>query len=250
MATFTAQSMIVSAPSREMRRAWIEERTRSTDEVLYIEEKPHKDSGKTVAIFVYDIEDLQVAVRSGKTHVRTIVVLDDAATIREDAQNKLLKLLEEPRPNLYIILGTATPMKLLSTIRSRCHMISLANDTEMPSLPAETAARITFMARGVASEADKLSRDKRYFTSQSKLFDEAKQFIGGDKFTRMAIIKRTCDKRDPALEFIDVLQYMYGTLLGARYNERLHHEADVLLKAQVAIAGNANAKLQMLRVIV
>jgi len=43
----------------------------------------------------------------------------------ESAGNSLLKLLEEPRPNTYLILTSSKPQRILKTIQSRCQDFSL-----------------------------------------------------------------------------------------------------------------------------
>jgi DNA polymerase-3 subunit delta' len=53
---------------------------------------------------------------------RSLVVLEAAEAMAEGAANALLKTLEEPGHGLLILL-TATPERLLSTIRSRCQPI-------------------------------------------------------------------------------------------------------------------------------
>lgn len=58
------------------------------------------------------------------------VVLLHAHLITTPAQNALLKTIEEPPINTQIILVTPTPQKLLSTIRSRCQIISLKNSID------------------------------------------------------------------------------------------------------------------------
>lgn len=50
-------------------------------------------------------------------------VIRDAELIHEAAANAFLKTLEEPRPDTVLVLTTAVPDALLSTIRSRCQMI-------------------------------------------------------------------------------------------------------------------------------
>jgi len=49
-----------------------------------------------------------------------VIIIDDAETMNRQAQNALLKTLEEPNLNTYIILCTSKPNSLLPTIRSRC----------------------------------------------------------------------------------------------------------------------------------
>jgi DNA polymerase-3 subunit delta' len=56
---------------------------------------------------------------------RCLVVLDGAEAMAEGAANALLKTLEEPGDGLLILLSAA-PERLLSTIRSRCQTIPFA----------------------------------------------------------------------------------------------------------------------------
>jgi len=51
---------------------------------------------------------------------RRVVIIDDADTLMEQAQNALLKTLEEPSASSAFILVTARPDVLLPTVRSRC----------------------------------------------------------------------------------------------------------------------------------
>ena len=51
---------------------------------------------------------------------RRVVLIRDADTLEHEAQNSLLKALEEPPPGTMFILTTAVPGLLLPTVRSRC----------------------------------------------------------------------------------------------------------------------------------
>jgi DNA polymerase III subunit delta' len=50
-------------------------------------------------------------------------VIDDADVMTEQAQNALLKSLEEPKATSHVFLITASPQALLPTIRSRCPLL-------------------------------------------------------------------------------------------------------------------------------
>jgi DNA polymerase III subunit delta' len=50
-------------------------------------------------------------------------VIDDADVMTEQAQNALLKSLEEPKATSHVFLVTASPQALLPTIRSRCPLL-------------------------------------------------------------------------------------------------------------------------------
>lgn len=56
---------------------------------------------------------------------RRVVIIDDAHTMNHQAQNALLKTLEEPPPSSILVLVTPRPAALLPTIRSRCQSLRL-----------------------------------------------------------------------------------------------------------------------------
>ena len=59
---------------------------------------------------------------------RKAYVIEDADTMNTQAQNALLKLLEEPPESVAFILCAANPALLLPTVRSRCELIRINSD--------------------------------------------------------------------------------------------------------------------------
>ena len=72
-------------------------------------------------------------------HSCQIVIIHQTDLFTAEAQNALLKTLEEPKANAYLFLITSRPSRLLITIRSRCHLVKLNSSpdssTSQPSLP-------------------------------------------------------------------------------------------------------------------
>ena len=54
-----------------------------------------------------------------------VAIILNAQTMNDESQNALLKSLEEPAPNTFIILTTNRPKSLLQTIYSRCQVINI-----------------------------------------------------------------------------------------------------------------------------
>ncbi len=54
---------------------------------------------------------------------RRVCIIDNAEEMNTAAANALLKTLEEPRPDVLIILVSAKPQRLLDTVRSRCQQL-------------------------------------------------------------------------------------------------------------------------------
>ena len=78
-----------------------------------------------------------------------IVVLEDVHTMRREAANSLLKLLEEPPPDNLLILTAESSQEILPTLMSRCQVIPFTQ------LSTEDTAAI-LVAHGIDSEAAQL----------------------------------------------------------------------------------------------
>ncbi len=77
---------------------------------------------------------------------RRAAVIADAEWLNQEAQNALLRLLEEPPPETTLVLVTATATGLLATVRSRCQRVAfrtappqLGDDPETQALAERIA---------------------------------------------------------------------------------------------------------------
>ncbi len=75
-----------------------------------------------------------------------VIIIDDAHLMNRQAQNALLKTLEEPPPGRILILVTARPFLLLPTVRSRCRRIRFG------PLPVDILAPLLEDRKGVSSQ--------------------------------------------------------------------------------------------------
>ena len=85
------------------------------------------EPGDTGSIKIEPIRQVvgQIGYRPFEGRFR-VVVIDQADAMGDDAQNALLKTLEEPPPRNVVILVTDQPDRLLDTIRSRCCQVRFA----------------------------------------------------------------------------------------------------------------------------
>ena len=244
-----AQSLIIkTSPGQNTLQVGNSYITQATDQIIELTE--HKsETGATMGIFVDDIRELRQQVRTSKKAVRTIVIIADAAKLRLEAQNALLKLLEEPREGLHFLLVTPHPEQLAPTILSRCQQVSAPPETAI-TLPEEKRARIQFMAAGNTAEENRLGSDDAYFEQQAKIFASAKQFLGGKKYQRITVISSVKESRDQALELIRATLIFANTVLRTRYSRATQQQIKALLEADTAIRKNGNVRLWLLKTVI
>lgn len=65
-----------------------------------------------------------------------VLLIDEAHRLTGEAQDSLLKLVEEPPPYLHLMLATTNPTKLLKTIQNRCTevRVNLLGDSSMVAM--------------------------------------------------------------------------------------------------------------------
>lgn len=108
-----------------------------------------------------------------------VFVIDEAELLEVEGQNALLKTLEEPSPDTYLILVTSSEDKLLPTIRSRCQRVvfTALPDAVVASWLAKNTqgmndAQIQWLARFSAGSLGRAEMAVRY-----ELFNWAKAVL-------------------------------------------------------------------------
>jgi DNA polymerase-3 subunit delta' len=72
----------------------------------------------------------EFAVGTRQSAPRKVAVIERAELMNLNAANALLKTLEEPPPGTHIVLVSSQPGRLLPTIVSRCHAVTLEADAD------------------------------------------------------------------------------------------------------------------------
>lgn len=76
-----------------------------------------------------------------------VYILDEAHMLTKDSSNAFLKILEEPPSHVIFILCTTDPNRLISTVRSRCNIITLSSPNQK-----ELEERLTHILKSEAIE--------------------------------------------------------------------------------------------------
>ena len=97
-----------------------------TKELIRYHDKTGKSKGIDLSIHVIRPELLDPAGRKAAMGRGKVFVIEQAELMNPQAQNALLKTLEEPAGRTLIVLLTDQPGSLLQTIRSRCQLVSFS----------------------------------------------------------------------------------------------------------------------------
>lgn len=134
-----------------------------------------------------------------------IVIIKDAQLLTSEAQNALLKLLEEPPSDTYLFLISPTKESFLPTILSRCFIVEIeyeAGESEECFLP-ETLSEVFELAeqKSKSKEESLLWLGHALLTYEKKLYTMENKKEIGDK--------------------LSILQQAYTTIKGTNVSPRL-----------------------------
>ena len=99
---------------------------------------------------------------------RKVFIIHDIDNSMESAQNKLLKVVEEPSKNVYMIITCTAPDMVLPTIRSRCNKVEVGRlvDEEvrklLPRADEELAELVLAVAEGQVGKAQAYAKMRNF----------------------------------------------------------------------------------------
>lgn len=135
-------------------------------------------------------------------------VLDEVHKLTNDAQNALLKILEDTPPHVFFILCTTEPEKLIKTIRGRC-----------ADYPVETltSRQMKILIRKVVlAEEEKISREVYDQIAQDSMghprnaLQILSQVLAVEEEKRLEVAKQTAELKSQTIELCRALLSMDG----------------------------------------
>ena len=126
-------------------------------DVSTIEVDPEATEGARTVISIDSVKDIIAAAHLRPYEGRTrVYIVQGADRLSQHAANALLKVLEEPPPDVLLLLLTDNPDGVLPTVRSRCQLI------ELRPLPVARVAELLRDEHGAGEEqAEMLARLSR-----------------------------------------------------------------------------------------
>lgn len=192
--------------------------TRNHPDIIYVtHEKPAVISVSDVRTQI--VGDVQIRPYQGK---RKIYIVGDAEKMNQQAQNALLKTLEEPPEYVTILLLTENAQALLDTIRSRCILLNLKSVSEAQirkylmekaGVPDYQAKLCAAFAQGSVGKAVELASSEHFNEIRSNaitLVRRAKQ-LDVAELTQMA--KSMEEYKISITDFLDILAVYYRDVL-------------------------------------
>lgn len=131
-----------------------------------------------------------------------VITIDPAESMRPEAQNSLLKTLEEPPPHTALILLTSAPQDLLDTVLSRCRRLEVRpvplSVVEAALLargiPPEIAAEAAGQANGRPGLAIQLAEQPSLLEDRARLLERFAEVAAGGLKDRFAYADRLADR--------------------------------------------------------
>ena len=147
-----------------------------------------------------------------------VYIIDNADKMTPEAQNCLLKTLEEPPEYIVIILICSNENNLLSTIKSRCtrlHFDKIENSEILDYInknepDKNISPNIIEFAQGSIGKALKLSENLEMYENIEKLIEQMKSKDLIDIMKSAEQLYKSKEEIDFILEFINVILLKFG----------------------------------------
>lgn len=151
-----------------------------------------------------------------------IYIIDEADKMTEQAQNALLKTIEEPPAYAIIMLLVTNKDKLLQTILSRCVILNLKpvssdliadflmREYQIPDYNAHISARFS---QGNLGKAIKYSTSEEFDETKDKILHLLKYIENMQVYEIMDGIKRLGEHKLEIYDYIDIMMLWYRDIL-------------------------------------
>ncbi|HSX16254.1 MAG TPA: AAA family ATPase [Candidatus Saccharimonadales bacterium] len=191
----------------------------------------------------------------GTAAVKRVVIIEDAERMGTEAQNALLKLLEEPPADAVLILTSSQPERLLPTIRSRLQKLHLPAPTpaDLQKHFAEAGHNEAVVSAALLRAGTSVAAAERILVAGTDAPDTAvqlvKQALGGTAYDRLLLVDALSKQKEELRTFVDTLATVAMASLeaavgkGAASVSRWKDVLQAAHTAQNALSQSGNAKL-------
>ena len=168
---------------------------------------------------------------------KKVYIIDEAEKMTIDAQNCLLKTLEEPPEYGIIILVCSNENMLLSTIKSRCTKLTFS-DIPKEELKNYIEEEMVDLADGSIGKALKFKENQEIYKNVRQVFENIEKYDKIDYIKSADILYRSKDSIQEILDFANVILLEY-----AKHDERYINCVSIVEKAKTRLKQNANFEM-------
>lgn len=209
-------------------------------------------SGASQSVTIESIRDLKQFLylkTTGNAKIRRVILIQDAHTMTIEAQNALLKILEEPPADTVLLLTIATTLTLKPTIMSRAQQLRLLPPTAEQVLDFFTQQgfnrskieKAFLLSDGQAGLLTALLNEDSEHPLVSGIA-QAKQLLSASRFERMAAIDVLSKQKD----FIPVLLSCFRRIAKAALHQAAAANKHELVKRwQTTLSAVYDAERQL-----
>ena len=159
-----------------------------------------------------------------------VILLEDVHTMRREAANSLLKMLEEPPPDNILLLTADESEPLLATITSRCQVIPfsflpLATTADIlmgldPDLDKDRAQTLAALSGGCPGQAQTFDSDDLLQLHSDIMNGLLKDHQNESDRTETALLlaTETAEKKDSLETVLDLLRIFFKEVMAAQLN--------------------------------
>jgi len=161
---------------------------------------------------------------------RKVYIIDDSEYLTKDAQNCLLKTLEEPPEFVTIILIVSNENKILNTIKSRCLKIYFNNisNEELKKYINENLSSENFSENmlkacgGSIGKAKQICENKELYNNLDEIFNNIENYKLLDIMPKVEVLYKSKDDIQDILEYLNTI-FIKKAMENIKYTEYIKY---------------------------
>jgi DNA polymerase-3 subunit delta' len=202
----------------------------------------------------------KLKVSTRQEGISRVIIIDEAQLLTVEAQNALLKLLEEPPEGTLFLLNTSNLHGLLPTVRSRTQQLQLKQPNRQDleqhfttlGFSAEQVRGAYLMSGGLPGLLHALLNDQNDHPLKQAV-EQARSVLRASMFERVAMVDTLAKQKAECMRVLFVLQQMAHAAItqAAEKNaptqtvKQWHRVLSASYDAQAALQENTQSKLVM-----
>lgn len=180
-----------------------------------------------------------------------VAVIDSAQNLTDEAQNALLKSIEEPKPNTIIILVTSAPDRLKKTIISRAQKINFGDvdyEEYRMLLPKNLSEDQKRLIREYASQkpglALRIATDEDFLLFLARIEKQLEDFLSSGNSKRLMLVEELKEfETEDLISTLDLWQNKLESKLRNQPTQKVARQINFLAEARNGLDQNINTKL-------